>query len=42
MDEPKTQVSVREVQGVYAIEVGAKREYPCCWWGSIYTHIHQN
>ena len=41
MDGHKAQVGVREVQGVYAIELGAKR-VPLLLEGSIYTPTNQN
>lgn len=41
MDEHKAQMSVRVVQGVYAIELGAKRA-PLLLVGEYYTPTHQN
>ena len=41
MDEHKAQVSVREVQGVYAIELGAKRAPLLLVGEYLYSH-HQN
>jgi hypothetical protein len=38
MDEHKTQVGVREVQGVYAIELGAKRAPLLLEGEYLYSH----
>ena len=39
MDEHKAQVSVREVQGVYAIELGAKRAPLLLVGEYLYSHL---